>query len=66
MMTLATARANAPTDALDKLGWSEFIKNQFTRRGVPVDLNSRALNFLDQIKVEKVGICGTTHKKFMT
>ena len=66
MMTLATARANAPTDALDKLGWSEFIKNQFTRRGVPVDLNSRALNFLDQIKVEKVGICGTTHKKFTT
>jgi hypothetical protein len=64
MLTLAKARANAPKDPLDDLGWPGFIKNQFTRRDVPVALNSRALSFLDHMKVKKAGICGTIHRKF--
>lgn len=51
-------------DPISGLDWATIIKNNFAAKGIPVEENSKALNWINMgMKAgNKVRICGTVHK----
>jgi hypothetical protein len=66
MFALATARAKSPTETLDTLGWANFIKSQFTKRGIPVSSNPQSLRLAHHpLQAKKKRVCGTLVKSVL-